>query len=128
MFFWCDEKYTPGHICTKNKQLFILEVYEGSEEGEVHEYVVEKETCEESALSPHMSVHALDGIVDYRTIRVKGSISRKMVHVLIDYSSTHNFQDLDIARKLGCKLETILTFFVSVDNGSKVHNSFMSRG
>lgn len=82
--FWCDEKYTPGHVCKKKKQLFILEVEEGGEEREVDEYMVEEETCEDSALIPQMSVHSLDGTVESRTARVKRGIREKMVHVLID--------------------------------------------
>lgn len=62
---------------------------------------VDLESFEESALQPQVSVHALNGTSDYRTMGVKGALKGKMVHVLIESSSTHNFMDLAIANKLG---------------------------
>lgn len=90
--------------------------------------MVDEETCEESTLSLQMLVHALDRTVYYRIVRVKGRVMGKIVYLLIDSCSTHNFLDLDIARKLKCKLKTIPTFSVSMANRSNVHSSFMSRG
>lgn len=85
--FWCDEKFTPGHNCRGRKQLYFLEVEEEEEEWELNDGLSEEGAIDESALSPQMSVHALDG--DYRTMRVKGGIKGKMVHVLILISYCH---------------------------------------
>lgn len=74
-----------------------------------------------------MSMHAFNGTSDYRTMKVKGSLKGKMVHVLIDSGSTHNFIDLTVAKRLGCRMEEVHPFAVSVGDGSKVHSSFMSR-
>lgn len=63
---------------------------------------VEEENFEEPALQPQMYVHGLDDTLYYRTMRVRGRVKGKMVHVLVDSGSTHNFMDLDIAKKLGC--------------------------
>lgn len=107
--------------------MYVLELEEDIEVLEEEEPAMEEENTEESNLSPQMSVHALDGTVDYRTMRVKRSIKGKMVHVLVDSGSTHNFMDVNVARKLGIQLETIPSFFVVVANGSRVHNKFMSK-
>lgn len=48
--------------------------------------------------------------------------------MLIDSRSTHNFMDINIAGKLRCRLETIPHFSVAVDIGSRVHNSFKTKG
>lgn len=50
------------------------------------------------------------------------------MHVLIDSGSTYNFMDLAVAKKLGCKLQTIPSFAVSVANESKIHSSIMTCG
>ncbi|XP_075074629.1 uncharacterized protein LOC142162204 [Nicotiana tabacum] len=55
-------------------------------------------------------------------MRVKGVVKGKMVHVQIDSGSTHNFMDLAVAKKLDCRLETILSFSIFVAYGNKVHN------
>lgn len=110
--------------------MFILELDE-EERGEEEVWEdggVDLENSEESALQPQVSVHALDDTSDYRTMRVKGDVKGKIVHVLIDFGSTHNFLDLEIAKKLGYKLRSIPFFVVVVAYGSKVHSSIMTCG
>lgn len=88
---------------------------------------MENDNLEESALNSQMSVHALDDTMDYKTMRVKGSVKGKIVHVLIDSGSTHNFMDVNAATRLGIQLEITLPFSVAVANESRVNNSFMSK-
>jgi hypothetical protein len=38
--------------------------------------------------------------MEQRTLKLKGTIKKKNVSILIDYGSTHNFVDIDIANKL----------------------------
>lgn len=52
-------------------------------------------------MNPQVSIHALDGTSDSRTIRVKGGLKGKIIHVLIDSDSTHNFVDLNVAKIWG---------------------------
>lgn len=126
--YYCDEKYTAEHKCSRRKQLFILELEEELEDSLWEDELEESENSEESALNPQFSVHALNGTSNYRTMRVKGAVKGKMVHILIDSGSTHNFMDLVVAKKLGCRLKTIPSFVVSVEDGSKVHSSVMTVG
>lgn len=103
--YWCDEKYTPEHKCSRRKQLFLLELDEEIEESLWEDELEDNENSEKSTLNPQVSVHARGGTSEYRTMRVKGVVKRKMVHVLIDSGSTHNFMDLAVAKKLGCRLQ-----------------------
>ncbi|XP_070040636.1 uncharacterized protein [Nicotiana tomentosiformis] len=84
--YWYDEKYTPNHKCNKRKQLFILELDEGTEDEEWEENLVDEETFEESTLNPQVSMHALNGTSDYRTMRVKGAVKV----AIADGNKVHN--------------------------------------
>lgn len=59
-------------------------------------------------------------------MRVRGSVKGKIVHILIDTGSTHNFLDLDAAKRLGCPLKVIPAVSVAVANGSKISSSRVS--
>lgn len=49
-----------------------------------------------------MSVNAVSGVSDYRTMKIKGVHKKKMIFLLVDSGSTHNFIDVKVAEKLGC--------------------------
>lgn len=61
---WCGEKYSPGHVCKKRKQLLIIDVDEEGEEWESEGYTNREKTAEESTLNLQVSIAALDGSVD----------------------------------------------------------------
>lgn len=63
----------------------------------------------------------MNGLHDFRTMRVTVSVKGKAVQVLIDTGSTHNFLDLNTAKGLGCILTAISLFPVSVADGNKMH-------
>jgi len=50
---------------------------------------------------------AMNGRQGFHTIRVNQHFSKKTLHIRINSGSIHNFLDRDLARKLGCGLETI---------------------
>ena len=120
--FWCDEKYVPGHNCRK-KQVYVLEVNdeaEGEENEDMEVLEEEGENIEDN--NPHISVHAINGLAfrGYKTMRVTVHVRRRPLHILIDSSSTHNFLDTEIAKKLGCKIEATGPMKVDVANGSSL--------
>ena len=117
--FWCDEKYVPGHKC-KHKQLYLVEVRDVSDEEE--EVCEEVEEAEGEDITPHISVHAMNGMISkgYKTMRVTVFIKKRPLHILIDSGSTHNFLDTNMAKKLGCKIEDIGPMRVDVANGSSL--------
>ncbi|PHT68550.1 hypothetical protein T459_28037 [Capsicum annuum] len=84
----------------------------------------ELETGENGSILPHVSVHAMNGVHDFRTMRVTVFVKEKVVHVLIDTRSTHNFLDLNTARRLGCMLTTISPFVVSVADRKKIQSNY----
>ena len=53
-------------------------------------------------------------------MRVVGFVKHKLVHILIDFASTHNCLDNEYAKKLGCVLEQIVPQEVTVADGNKL--------
>ncbi|KAL8159021.1 hypothetical protein V2J09_000558 [Rumex salicifolius] len=110
--YQCDEPYTPTHYLKhKKSQLFYLEAEEVEDEVALEESL----ELEESA---QISVNAVAGVSNYRTMRVKGMFGKKALFILIDSGSTHNFIDQGIAAKLGCTLLSSGLSKVSLADGS----------
>ncbi|CAL9222412.1 unnamed protein product [Arabidopsis halleri] len=92
--------------------------FEAEEDSGVLEEVrVEKVELEETGLMPHISVNAISGVSDYRTMRVTGSYGNQVLYILIDSSSTHNFMHPRVAEKLKCVLKPSSMDRVSADDG-----------
>ncbi|KAG8376274.1 hypothetical protein BUALT_Bualt09G0046200 [Buddleja alternifolia] len=78
--FLCDEKYTKDHNCPKRKQLFLMEFSE--DQGDSSDNEQEEQQCwghieehidTQNPTSYHISMNAMNGIHDFRTMRVHGS-------------------------------------------------------
>jgi hypothetical protein len=54
-----------------------------------------------------MSVHALTGVLKFRTMMVTGFCQKCPLHIFTDSGSTYNFMDIDVAKRLGCRIEDI---------------------
>lgn len=114
--FGCDEKYFRGHVC-KKKQIFMLEAEEEEEIFEdTQQELLQGDTQEEFQIS----LHALSGIQSYRTMRIIGQIKKKMLHILIDSGSTHNFLDPKIAKTTGVESQPTNPLTVVVADGTKI--------
>uniref|UniRef100_A0A803MMI9 Uncharacterized protein n=1 Tax=Chenopodium quinoa TaxID=63459 RepID=A0A803MMI9_CHEQI len=74
----------------------------------------------EADFEPQISVHALAGNQSFQTMRVKVRVQGKDLHILIDSGSTHNFVDVNVATKLGCKLSQIPFQANSVADGNHI--------
>ena len=72
----------------------------------------------DNSLSPQLSFHVISGTSSYQTTRVKGSVGTRIMFLLIDSGSTHNFLDAKMARLLGCTLEQIPELRVAATNGN----------
>ncbi|XP_074293193.1 uncharacterized protein LOC141620149 [Silene latifolia] len=114
--FYCDENFTPQHVCKNKRQLFILEEEEEETVEEVEE-IVEEEG--ESQIA-QISIQALTGKSNCQTMRIHGHIGRITSSILVDTGSSHNFLDLGVVRKLGLRMEPIPSFNISVANGGKL--------
>ncbi|GJW21473.1 retrotransposable element Tf2 [Tanacetum coccineum] len=60
-------------------------------------------------------------------MRVIGHFGRQRIHILIDSGSTHNFLDVYMAKKLGCKITEIDPLQVSVADGNKITSRSMCK-
>ncbi|KAK4491757.1 hypothetical protein RD792_002532 [Penstemon davidsonii] len=124
--FWCDEKYSYGHQCGKRKQIFVMEMEDEFEDEDNNEVVSQEEGDNTSI--PLVSLHAMSGIQNFNTMRVTGSCNNKPIHILVDSGSTHNFLDIEVAKKLECRLTSTPAFVVAVADGNMVHSNFMCNG
>jgi len=125
--YFCDQPYTRGHQCQNKKtQLFLVEIpdtdQEEPQEGE--EEAIDFEVLE---ADPCISLHALNGIQGYQAMRVTGHYGKKPIHILVDSGSTHNFLDINLAKRLGCKLEGIDTQSVTVADGNELRCQFICK-
>ncbi|XP_056690117.1 uncharacterized protein [Spinacia oleracea] len=114
-------KYIPAdvrnHKCQfREPQLFTVEI-PGDQIEELSDSD-EKEVTEKEISEPQISVSALPGSQGFSTMRVRGLVKGKPLQILIDSGSTHNFVDLDFARKLGCKLDKIPAQAITVADGN----------
>ena len=99
----------------------MIIVQEEEEEGEVG--VQKKEVEEVRAIvtgEPKLSIHVLEGTFNYQTMMLKGLVGRRVLCILIDFGSTHNFINARIARKLGCVMEYIHELKVLTANGNEL--------
>jgi predicted aspartyl protease len=95
----------------------MLEVV-GEHESESNETA--KEEANETTLKPEISLHTLTGADTLDTMTVSGWLHGKKLHILIDSGSTHNFINSKIAKKMGCRTISALTFHVEVANGERL--------
>nr|TKS04638.1 hypothetical protein D5086_0000141070 [Populus alba] len=109
--FYCDERYVPGHRCSR-PQMFMMVDVQQKEEGED----MDMEIVEPEEDIPEISFHALVGTNHPQTFQVIGKAGNTQVTVLIDGGSTHNFIDQSTATKLGLLVIHDKTIQVTVGN------------
>ncbi|GJV35473.1 putative mitochondrial protein [Tanacetum coccineum] len=91
--FYYDKKYVPGYNC-EDENLDEIETEE---------------------VQPQISLNALSGVSSYQTLRVvRLFVNGQEFHVLIDSSSTHNFLDTKMAKRLGCAIRPACPLTVNV--------------
>nr|KYP74091.1 Retrovirus-related Pol polyprotein from transposon 17.6 [Cajanus cajan] len=111
----CDEPYSPEHSLTHKKlEVHVMEILD---EEEVSEDVREEVTAVEE---PQISINVLTGITNFITMRVTGYQQKFPLHILIDSASTHNFLDIQVDKKFGCKIEKTQPVNVTVADGNKL--------
>ncbi|GJU54013.1 uncharacterized protein Tco_1227727 [Tanacetum coccineum] len=110
--FRCNEQYAPGYKC---KKLFAIQaIMESSDDDE--EMEIENQEPEVALIS----IHAVTGLSSPRTMQVRGQILQKMVTVLVDSGSTHNFVNSEFAKRVGLPIETNEKFKVKVASGESL--------
>ncbi|GJR93699.1 reverse transcriptase domain-containing protein [Tanacetum coccineum] len=114
--YYCDDRYTPGHKCSKPQLFMISDVYEVENEeniGDTQEHNPDDSLAE-------ISFHAISGSINPQTIRLPGKIKNKEVVVLIDGGSTHNFIDQALVDRFSLVVETDTPFKVVIGNREHV--------
>ncbi|CAL9216017.1 unnamed protein product [Arabidopsis halleri] len=71
--YFCDEKYSPEHYLThKKKQLYMMDVEECESEETVDYHSADEGDSEVNQEHAQVSVSAVSGVSDYRTMKVRG--------------------------------------------------------
>lgn len=126
---FCDEPFTPSHqLKHKRTQLLVMEMEDDdSTETETasHEEAAGTASLDEV---PQLSLNTMAGLSNYHTMRVTGMYDRKLLQILLDSGSTHNFLDLEMAKKLGCKLEKVDSLPVAAGGGTTLEAPYICRG
>ena len=134
---YCDQSFERGHKCGNNgKQLYLIEVMGEEDEvidagefaGEVDtgEFTREVEFDKEETM-PQISMNAMNGSIGFHTIRVNGHVGKRTLRILIDLGSTHNFLDENLAKKLGCRLESVAAQSVTIAGGQQLQCHYIYR-
>ncbi|XP_027127810.1 uncharacterized protein [Coffea arabica] len=104
LYFKCAEPYTLGHVCKQAHLNYILiddpwGVGENSDEpGKDTEEFCD---CPEGELSNEnieLSIHALAGGTEHKTLKLRGKIAGREIIILVDSGSTHCFIDERLAK------------------------------
>uniref|UniRef100_A0A2N9I1L0 Reverse transcriptase n=1 Tax=Fagus sylvatica TaxID=28930 RepID=A0A2N9I1L0_FAGSY len=107
-----------GHRC---KKLFFIEACLDEEQMDIGE---EDETDEiqpeEMDENLSISLHAIAGTPTPQTMRVKANVEGKVVIILIDTGSTHNFMSENMAARLKLQPSGTAKFNVTVASGEKI--------
>lgn len=124
----CDAKWTRGHVCAVPK-LFLIEAVQKEEEGNDTQAVPTEEDPGEFFLEEFLeiSLNAITGTPNPKTMRIVGIIRFIRVIVLIDSGSTHNFVDSKLAASLGIHPQSQDGIKVQIANGQEVANPSRSK-
>lgn len=91
VYFYCDEKWGPGHVCKKPK-VYLLQV---------DEFLRRIKCMMLSAMINawkkyrFLFMYFLDR-VSYNSMKLFGKIENFSVEILVDSNNTHNFLDLKV--------------------------------
>lgn len=128
---FCDEPYSPGHHLKHRKaQIHLLDGDDDESsdtpcDEEISGGVMVDSPTEDSPLQ--ISINALTGVPQFNTMKITGYYENRVLNILIDSGSTHNFLDSEAAKLFGCLLEPIQPLSVSVANGHKIGASYQCR-
>jgi hypothetical protein len=69
---------------------------------------------------PMISLAAITGKVEPRTLKFKGRIKGKNITILVDSGSTHNFVDINLARQLNLFVYPVRNLVVTTTDGQQI--------
>ena len=65
-------------------------------------------------------INAIFGSTSHQTMRIHGNTKKKVITILIDLGSTHNFLDLVVAKRTRRSIQTTNPMKVVVTNGTRI--------
>ena len=118
--YYCNNKYTFGHQCKASFNILL-----GEDDLQENAALCDQPPFPSPELlafdSPSkISLHALTGSTDPRTLRLTGYIHGKPITILVDSGSTHNFVQPRVAELLRLTISPANPFDVTVGNGSTI--------
>jgi hypothetical protein len=121
--YYCDVKWTRGHVCSTPK-LFLLEAVEKEEErpGKTPEPAEEDPGDFFLEEFPEISLNAITGTPSPKTMRLIGIVRYGKAIILIDSGNTQNFVDTKLAATLGIHSLQHDGITVQVANGQKIYS------
>lgn len=72
-----------------------------------------------------ISLHALNGSLGFRTLRVTYYHYKKPLHILVNTGSSNNFIDPEVVKGLGCQGTSTTPQVLTTVNGNDLHVSQM---
>ena len=69
---------------------------------------------------PRISIAAITGIAQPQTLKLKGYIKKQSVIVMVDSRSTHNFVDVNVAKRLNIFAYPVADLKVMVADGKQI--------
>lgn len=78
------------------------------------------DTLYEEVIDEAISLNDLSGTKVPNTITLRANVKKKVLSVLLDSGSTHNFLDIEIAKQIGYVIQDARPMRVTVANGSQI--------
>ena len=129
--FNCDAPYAPGHVCPR---LFYLETTDETEDAAPEDGLGAPALAEPAAAPAPapatalvVSLHALAGIRDERTMLLPVMIQGERLVALVDTGSTHNFLPETTMRRLALQPTGGEQLRVTVANGDRLRCHGLAR-
>ena len=88
------------------------------QERKIHEEGFNTRELVQPAEHMEISMHALNGSLGCRTLKVTGYHSKKSLNILIDTGSSHNFIELQFVSQVGCEIRSTSPQLVAEENGN----------
>ncbi|XP_035543593.1 uncharacterized protein LOC118347680 [Juglans regia] len=122
----CDSKWHPGHRCQSPKLYLIEEMLEDDTLiEEPPDSLPSQSICSNLPRlekEPEISLHAIIGSPNPKTMRVRGKIGSQGVTIVIDSRSTHNFPDTAIISRIPLSVLYEHKVKVKVANGDQLES------
>lgn len=128
--FFCREKFTPGHNCPQRQkiQVFLMEIEYMSSISEAEVIPVPEEEKEPAMTEDKPVAVTLNSLLGNAcsigdTMRVKGAMGTRTLHILVDTGSSHNFISEKFSKILADKIIEMKPLQVTVADGGKIQGS-----